>query len=48
MHLFTQAWFGSASMAYQLTFYTVVMKAQKEGGQVNTFSHPKVAGNAMI
>ena len=30
MHLFTQAWFGSASMAYQLTFYTVVMKAQKE------------------
>ncbi len=48
MHLFTLVWFGSASMTYQLTFYTVVMIAQKEGGQVNTLSHPKVAGNAMI
>ncbi len=48
MHLFTQASVGCASMTYQLTFYTVVMIAQKEGGQVNTFSHPKVAGNAMI
>lgn len=28
MHLFTQAWFGGASMAYQLIFYTVI--AQKE------------------
>lgn len=45
MHLFTQAWFGGVSMAYQLFFYTVI--AQKEG-QRNALSRPEVAGNIMI
>ncbi len=48
MHLFTLASVGCESMIYQLTFYAVVMIVQKEGGQVNTFCHPKVAGNIMI
>lgn len=38
MHLFTQVWFGGASMALQLFFYTGLMIAQKM--KSNEYSWP--------